>query len=207
MRRSRLRADALDRLEYEDRALRELVEAFGDESLDRRQHGEVVSLLVEHLAIREAARQHAADGLDQVDEVQELADGLRAGTVDRPIDLVIPEELGGGVQAANRDQGQDIDAVVARILPGLRRNIDADLGQIIPEVRRRLPIERRAELLPSARYVVRHVPTPPGVRARPVYERIGPRLRALYDLVRGFPSGWAKPRVEVEAPSTGDRVP
>jgi hypothetical protein len=208
MRRGRPKGDALDRLEYEDRALLELARAFADEGLDRRQHGEIVELLIEHLAIREAAREIVADGLAKVDEVRGLADRLRAGTVARRADLVRLEELGRGVQPTNLNQGQDIDAVVAEILPALRQHVDAELGEIIPEVRRRLPLERRAKVLRSARYVVRHAPTHPGVHPRRWYERIGPlvRLHAVYDFLRGFPGGGAKPNAEVELPS-GEKVP
>jgi hypothetical protein len=202
------RGDALDRLEYEDRALLELARAFGDDSLDRRQHGEIIELFIEHLAIREAARELVADALAAVDELQGEAARLKADTVEQRADLARLEELGRGVQPTNLNQGQDIDAVVTDVLPGLRRRIDGELGEVIPEVRRRLSAQQRSKLLPTARYVVRHAPVHPGVHRRRWYERIGPlvRLHAVYDFLRGFPGGGAKPKAEVELPS-GQKVP
>jgi len=209
VRRRRPRGDALDRLEYEDRALLALVRAFGDDSLDRRDHDEVVGLLVEHLAVREAARELVAESLVKVDEVRVQAERLAAGTVEGRADLVRVEELARGVQATNLDQGQDVDAAVAEILPGLRHHIGADLGEIVPEIRRRLSAEERAKVLPTARYVVRHAPTHPGAHARRWYERIGPivPVHALYDFLRGFPRRGAKPSAEVEIPERDARVP
>lgn len=202
------RADALDRLEYEDRALLELARVFGDDSLDRRQHGEGVASLIEHLAIREAARELVADGLAEVDELRGEAARLRADTAEQRGHLARLEELGRGVQATNLNQGQDIDAVVVDVLADLRRRIDGELGEVIPEIRRRLSAEQRSKLLPTARYVVRHAPTHPGVHDRRWYERIGPlvRLHAVYDFLRGFPAGGAKPKAEVELPG-GQKVP
>lgn len=206
--RKRPRGDALDRLEYEDRALLELARTFADEGLDRRQHGEIIELFIEHLAIREAARELVAERLTKVDELRGQADRLRAGTVERRADLARLEELGRGVQATNLNQGQDVDAVVADILPGLRRHIDGELGEIIPAIRRRVSAQQRAKLLPTARYVVHHAPVHPGAHERKWYDRIGPlvRLHALYDALRGFPGGGAKPKAEVGLPG-GQKVP
>ena len=192
--------DAIDLLDYEDRALAELLTAFCDDALDRSQHGEVVKLLVEHLAVRQAARQEVADAVAAVPALADVEHRLRAGTADRRTELRELDELTRGVEPINVNQGQDADAVVARVRPRLEQEIREDLEELVPALRRRLT-DRQRRRLPSARYVRHHAPTHPGPHGRRWYDRIGPlvRLHAIYDYLRGFPSGGSKPSAEVEA--------
>lgn len=194
-----MHGDALDQLEYEDRALSELLDALDDPGLDRRQHGIAAKLLVEHLAVREAARELVADGLAGVPELAWASDALRDRTEQRRAHLVHLDEMGRGIAPQNLNQAQDFDRAVAEIRGELAAELRDELERVIPAVQH-LPPDRRRKLLPSARYVRRHAPTHPGVHERRWYDRIGPlvRLRALYDALRGFPTGGARPSAEID---------
>ncbi|MDE3087643.1 MAG: hypothetical protein KGJ77_12895 [Acidobacteriota bacterium] len=192
--------DAIDLLEYEGRAVSEILAAFSDDSLDRSQHGEVVKLLVEHLAVRQVAREELADALSGVPALADLERRLRDEVPERRAELRRLDELTRGVEPINVNQGQGTDAVVARVRPRLEEEIDFDLDELVPALRRRLTDRQRARL-PSARYIRRHAPTHPGAHGRRWYDRIGPllRLHAVYDHLRGFPTGGVKPSAEVDA--------
>jgi hypothetical protein len=183
VRRGKTTADALDRLEYEDRALLQLVGVVGDGTLDLRQRDELVQQLVAHLAVREAARELVVEGLAEVDDVRDQAERLRAAAPDRSAD-------------------------VAQILPRLRRHIEADLGEIIPEIRRRVSAEGRAKVLPTARYVVRHAPMPHRLHKRKRLERIQPRahLHALHEALRGVRGARTKRSAEAALLQRGEEV-
>lgn len=194
-----LHGDALDQLEYEDQALQKLLAAMADTSLDRREHGVTGKLLVEHLAVREAAREMVADGLRRVPELEWASDRLRSGTERRRERLVALDDMARGVQPVNLNQAQDFDGAVAEIRDDLLEEIRVELDQVVPVVRRTAGARRR-KLFPSAKYVRRHSPTHPGVHRRRWYERFGPlvRLHAVYDALRGFPTGGSLPSAEVD---------
>jgi hypothetical protein len=193
------RGDALDQLEYEDLALQKLLDAFADPSLDRMQHGVAGKLIVEHLAVREAARELVADGLEKAPELAWASDKLRSGTERRRQRLSVLDEMARGVQPVNINQAQDFDRAVAEMQGDLRSEIKTDLEEVVPVVRR-MAGPRTRKLLPSARYVRAHAPTHPGVHRRRWYDRFGPlvRLHALYDVLRGFPTGGTQPSAEVD---------
>jgi hypothetical protein len=192
--------DAIDLLDYEDRAVSELLAASSDAALDRSQHGEVVKLLVEHLAVRQVAREELADVVAGVPALAALERRMRAGVPERRAELRELDELTRGVEPINVNQGQDTDAVVARLRPALEEEIRYDLEELVPALRRQLSDRQRAQL-PTARYIRRHAPTHPGPHRRRWYDRVGPllRLHAVYDYLRGFPTGGLKPSAEVEA--------
>lgn len=194
-----LHGDALDQLEYEDMALRELLSALDDPDLDRRQHGIAAKLLVEHLAVRESARELVADGLAKLPELSWAEQDLRAGTERRRERLVRLDEMARGVEPVNINQSQDFDGTVAEMRGQLLEEIDTELDKVVPAVRHAAG-PRRRKLFPSARYVRSHSPTHPGVHGRRWYDRIGPlvRLHALYDALRGFPTGGSRPSAEVD---------
>ena len=192
--------DAIDLLDYEDRAVTELLGAFSDDTLDRVQHGEVVKLLVEHLAVRQVAREELADAVAGVPALAALERRMRDGVAERRTELRRLDELTRGVQPINVNQGQDTDAAVAQARPRLEEEIRFDLEELVPSLRRQLTDRQRAHL-PSARYIRRHAPTHPGPHGRRWYDRIGPllRLHAVYDYLRGFPTGGVKLSDEVDA--------
>lgn len=199
------RGDALDQLEYEDRALLEILDEFDDDRLDRLEHGLAGKLLIEHLAVREAARQAVADGLRGARGLEPLARRLEAGTEARRQRLSTLDEMARGIQPVNLNQGQDFDAHVVELEPALREEIRADLEELLPGVHRGLSEVTRRAALPRARAVRRRSPTHPGPRGGRRCERFGPlvRLHALYDWLRGFPTGGPKPSSEVDIPKPG----
>ena len=193
------RRDALDQLEYEDNALRELLAVMADPSLDRMQHGMAGKLFVEHLAVRESAREAVADGLEKVPALAPLAGEIRSSTTRRREELRHLDEMARGVQPVNLNQSQDFDAAVERVREPLLEEITAELDHVVPAVQR-LPAHRRRRVMRSARYIRRHSPTHPGAHGRRWYDRVGPlaRLHALYDALRGFPTGGSVPSAEVD---------
>lgn len=194
-----LHGDALDQLEYEDQALEKLLAAFDDPNLDRRQHGIAAKLLVEHLAVREAARELLADGIAEEPELSWASERLRSGTERRRARLRTLDEMARGVEPVNVNQAQDFDRAVEELRGDLEREIHTELDEVVPAVRRMAGRHTRAGLK-SARYVRSHAPTHPGAHERRWYDRIGPlvRLHALYDWLRGFPTGGSRPSAEVD---------
>ncbi len=203
---TRTQGDALDRLQYEDRALRQLLKAFSKRELDPRLHGKVVAMLVEHLAIREGAREYVAESLAAIPELDDLGRQWQDGTVERRRRLARLEEMTRGLEAVNINQGQDVDAAIAEMTPTLLEEIDEEERQLVPSVVERLGPTRRAEVLPSTSYVLHHAPSHPGAHRLRWYERLGPlvRLHALYDYLRGLPAGAAKPSAQVAVPGQGE---
>ena len=199
------RGDALDQLEYEDRALLEILDEFDDRRLDRLDHGLAGKLLIEHLAVREAAREAVADGLRGARGLEPMADRLEAGTETRRQRLATLDEMARGIQPVNLNQGQDFDAHVGQLEPGLREEIRADLEETLPDLHHQLSEVARRAVLPRARAVRRHSPTHPSPEGRRRYERFGPlvRLHAVYDWLRGFPTGGSQPSSEVDIPKPG----
>lgn len=97
----RTQGDALDRLEYENKAVRELLRAFADDDLDRSKHGEVIKLFTEHLAIREAAREYVVESIGAVPELRDVSERWKDGTSERRRRLARLEESTRGVEAIN----------------------------------------------------------------------------------------------------------
>lgn len=186
--------NALDQLEYEDRTLRKLLDTFAERHGDRVEHGVVGKVLIEHLAVRLAAREAIVRALG--DSSRPEVDGLRRNTMENREVLAHLEEMARGVQPINLNQGQDFDAAVAEHAEQMRRQIDQELNEALPALRR--DGEGR---LRSGSYVRHHAPTHPNPHHRRWYERVPPlvRLHAIYDRYRGFPTGGAKPSEETDA--------
>ena len=195
--------DALDQLLYEDRAILEILDRFEDGEADPLVHGDAGKLLVEHMAVREAAKEHVATALEGVPGEQDTSAALR-GDEERRRDLLRRlDEMARGLRGVNLNQGQDFDGTAQRAAALLRSEIDAELRSGIPRLRERLGPARSD--LPSARFVRRHAPTHP--RSRDSYRRAGPlvRLHAVYDFLRSFPTGGAKLSREVRLPANDNR--
>jgi hypothetical protein len=196
---------ALDLLEYEDRALLEIVDEF-ESNNDRLEHGIAGKLLTEHLAVREAARERVAEALEGLSGVTDIVDRLEEGLPARRQALGQLDELARGVRPMNLNQGQDFDSPARAIARSLQADIDVDLDQLIPALRRRIGPGNLEDILPTAGYVRHHAPTHPHPEGRRRYERFAflVKLHALYDWVRGFPTGGAKPHREVDIPVRGE---
>ncbi len=193
--------DALDQLEYEDRALLQLLEDF-EKADDRLDHGIAGKLFVEHLAVREAARESIAASLSEDAQLSALGEQLEHGTAERRTDLGRLDELARGVQPINLNQGQNFDAAMASVAESLRADIRLDLENFVPALRGRLTPHQRRTFFKSAKWVRSHAPTHPNPKGRRPHERLSPvvRLHAVYDWLRGFPTGGTGPSGEVDIP-------
>jgi hypothetical protein len=166
---------------------------------DRLQHGMLGRLFVEHLAVRQAAREAVAVGLAPEPTAADLAERLEIGLTERRGELARLDELARGVQPINLNQGQDFDGTLAPVARAVRDEIRTDLGDLIPAVRSRVSAEQLRRLLPSARRVRHHAPTHPHPGGRRRHERFAPlvRLHAFYSWMRGFPRNGLRPSEEV----------
>ena len=200
------RGTALDQLEYEDRALLEIMDGF-ERASERLEHGMAGKLFVEHLAVREAAREAVAEALRERPGVDDVVARLEDGVPERRRELARLDELARGVQPINLNQGQDFDAVARPVIGTLRAEIDAELKTVLPSVRAVVPGRELDRLLPTARWTRRHAPTHPNPHGRQRHERFKPvvRLHALYDWLRGFPTGGMRPSREIDLPEQDNR--
>lgn len=189
---------ALDQLEYEDRALVHILDEF-EAQTERLQHGMLGRLFVEHLAVRQAAREAVAVALEQLPTAADLAERMDIGLKERRQELARLDELARGVQPINLNQGQDFDGTLAPVAAAVRAEISIDLTDLLPALRQRVPAEQLNELLPSARRVRHHAPTHPHPAGRRRHEGFKPivRLHALYDWLRDFPRNGLRPSEEV----------
>lgn len=204
--------NALALLEHEDRALLAILDRFESES-DVLAHGRAGQLLVEHLALREAAREQVALALRREPAVADLAESLAQDAVQHRADLVRLDEMARGVHPTNLDQGQPFDETVNRIAGPLRQQIHGELDDVIPQVQGRIPAETLERLLPSAGTVTRHALAHPDVEEPHSVRRVAPlrRLRAMYQWLRRLPSGgkdleppWLEEALRSEGESGGE---
>jgi len=199
------KANVADQLEYEDRALLELFSALEDPDLDRVEHGRVVKLFVERLAIRESAVEIIADRLARLPDVAGVASGLRVRTPERRRMLDRLEELTRGVAPPNIDQAQDVDGAIEQIKSALLADIEMDRREVLPAARRLLAHGGR-RALPSSSYVLHHSPLHPGAHPVRWYEHVSPVvwIHAVYDYLRNLPVAGVKPRARVTIPRRGE---
>ncbi len=204
---TRRRRNALDQLEYEDVALLRLLRAMHDEHKDPRQHGRILKILVERMAVRQAAREAIARSLASFPELSAVATRLDERLAQHRSALDDLDDLTRGLAPTNVNQGQDVDRAVERIEPDLLTEIDEELTEVIPAVRRALDSSQRRGGLPSAHYVLRHCPLHPGAHdERRWYERV-PGLvwvHAVYDYLRSLPIGGVRPRATITIPGEGE---
>jgi hypothetical protein len=192
-------ATALDQLEYEDLAIAHILDEF-DTQRDRLRHGMLGRLFVDHLAVRQAARETVAAALARLPTASDLGERLVIGMHERRRELASLDELTRGVQPMNLNQGQDFDGAMAPIAQAVRDEIETDVHDVIPAVRTRVPADQLHDVLPSARHVRRHAPSHPHASGRRLHERFAPlvRLHALYDRLRDMPRITQRPREEAE---------
>jgi hypothetical protein len=190
--------DALDVLADQDRLVGDLLVAWraatstlaeGDDVLVRAERGGDVKLLLQSLALREAAIEAVERSLRD-HGANELADRLQGNGVERRRAIDHFDLLIRGRQAMATN-----NADVTEALGDLSPMIDGELandGATIADIERTLGTREQRQL-PSAHYVRTHSPTVPSPEPR-WYDRVGPlkRARALYDHLRSTPSGGTK---------------
>jgi len=202
------KADAIDQLQYENAVLPRLLHAMQDAGRDRLQHGRIVKLFVERLAVRQAARELIGRALGSDQASAELAQEFTGQRTEHRRQLDELDEMTRGLAPTNVNQGQSVDDVVLEMAPGLLAEIRQDESERIPAVRRLLESGSRIKL-PSASYVRRHCPLHPGAHPVRWYEHIAPLVwaHAVYDYLRSLPVGGIKPVRRVTIPGEGEVSP
>jgi hypothetical protein len=190
--------DALDVLKDQDRLVGELFASWraatsalvdSDDVVIRSERGGDVKLLLQSLALREAATDAVEAGLRERHQ-EELADRLEGKGIERREAIDHLDVLIRGHQAMATN-----NADVTECLSELSPMIDGELAErsaLVAEIEAALgPLEQRD--LPSAHYVRTHSPTVPSPEPR-WHDQVGPlkRARALYDHLRSTPSGGTK---------------
>jgi hypothetical protein len=194
--------DALDVLEEQDKVITDVLARWRQETAQlesedsvpvRWERGSAAKLLLQYFALRESAKEAIVGQLrsrgDEESATRLEGDGAgRRSAIDRL------DEAIRGMQAISANTPEITDAI-----DRLGSIFDAEVGEdhaILPELKQRLgPAGERG--LPSARQVRTHSPTHPSPRPK-WYDRVGPvkAVRALYDHLRGSPSGGTTPGVD-----------
>jgi hypothetical protein len=195
--------DALGSLELQDKMVADLLNRWrgatdrlreGDDVDVRWKRGSAVKLLLQHLAVRESAKEALAGRLRDI-ERGDLADRVEADVVKRREVISCLDELTRGHQAITLNT-PDIDQAVEELGAMFDQERPEETGVLLPQIRELLgsPGERG---LPSARHVRTHATTHPSPVPR-WYDRVGPvkAIRALYDHLRAAPSGGTSPAVD-----------
>jgi hypothetical protein len=196
-------ADALGVVAVQDEIIRDLVAKWrsateqlreADDVDVRWQRGSAVKLLLQHLAVRESAKEALAGRLREVDR-DDLAAAVDGDGVGRRTAIDRLDELARGHEAITLNT-PDIDGVVEGLAAIFDPERPEEIETLLPEAAGILgaPGERG---LPTARHVRTHSVTHPSPVPR-WYDRIGPikAIRALYDHLRASPSGGTSPAVD-----------
>ncbi len=199
--------DVLDLLAHEDELVMKAIadlDAFhdpgpgrpGDPDAQRRgidaarDRGNIEKFLLEHFAVRLAAREclvrevsgHERAGLS----VSALA---RDDTEWREV-LDRLDAMSRGVAAYELDLGQDFGTVLAQACVMAADEIAEELNTVIPDLVDALAPDERRRLLSRAETVRRHAPMHPNPNGPHFYERIGPveRVHTGWDHLRAMPN-------------------
>jgi hypothetical protein len=195
--------DALEVLEQQNGVISDLFDTWdagtrdleeGDSVETRWERGSAGKLLLQHLALRESAKELLARRLADLGET-DLAGRLEADGVTRRAAIDRFDELVRGHQAITINVPAT-DAVIAELEAIFSRERTAESTELLPAARRIFgpPGDRD---LASARYVRTHAPTHPSPVPR-WFDRIGPlkAVRAYYDHLRATPTGGTKPDLD-----------
>lgn len=212
--------DALEGLEEQDRVITELLDAWaeltqalegGDDVDVRWRRGSIGKLLLQHMAVREEAKEVVAARLGEVGQ-ETLAAKLTGDAAARREAIDRLEGLLRGHEAITINTPETVEAVQA-VAAAFRSEVGDERSQWLPAAREALgPAGSRG--LPSTGWVRRHSPTHPS--PGPTWlDRVGPlkALWALYDHLRGFPAGATRPELDVNrehlpgAPPASHRAP
>jgi hypothetical protein len=179
--------DALDALEAEDRELLEALTDFETDP-DQHHHGTAGKRIVEHLAVRLAAREELAAALSDAPGYTDVVGELRSGEESWREYLTRLDELARGVGPMDLNTGQDFDGVVLEKACALEVEVRTEVAELIPELRRRVGRDGQTPL-PSARRATRHARLRPGGRRGAGTGPAHPLrwLASAYDWVRRLP--------------------
>jgi hypothetical protein len=195
--------DALGELELQNRLIADLLDSWeedtrklqaGDSVEVRWERGSAAKLLLQHLAVREAAKQDVVGRLQKVGH-PELAARLEREGPQRREAIARLDEAARGMQAINLNN-PDVDRAIQETGAVFRRDVLTERDDILPAIQDVLgPAGERG--LPSARYVRMRSATHPSRTPR-WFDKIGPikAVRALYDHLRASPAGGTNPRVD-----------
>jgi hypothetical protein len=155
-----------------------------------RDRGNIEKFLVEHFAVRLAARECLVRELTGHEQAGPLVTAL--GRHDREWREVLDQldAMSKGVAAYELNLGQDFDAVLTRASAMAAEEIREDLDTVIPGLAEALDDDERRRILSSADKVRRHAPQHPSPSGPHFYERIGPieRVHAGWDRLRSMPT-------------------
>ncbi len=195
--------DALDLIGSQDDTIADLLTTWrdateklrhGDDVHTRWNRGSAVKLLLQHLAVRESAKEAVAGRLRDVGR-QDLSDLVEGDGVGRREAIDQLDELARGHEAITLNTPA-IDRSIEELGARFDRERGQEAGGLLSQVAEVLgpPGERD---LPSPRHVRMHSSTHPSPVPR-WYDRIGPvkALKSLYDSLRSSPSGGTSPTVD-----------
>lgn len=195
--------DALDTLAEQDKIIAGLLDDWSARTRQLTDHddvdvrwrrGSAVKLLLQHLAVREEAKQQIVARLDEVGQ-GDLARRLEGDGPARRSEIDDLEAVTRGHQAITLNT-PEADIAVERVLNRARAEIGEDGGGLLDAVAGALgPAGERG--LPGDRAVRMHSVTRPSPHPR-WYDRVGPlkAARAWYDHLRGTPHGMVSPDVD-----------
>jgi len=195
--------DALDSLVRQNEIIADLADRWsqdtqklmgGDDVHTRWERGSAVKYLLQHVAVREQAKEVVIARLREVGS-EDLADELEGDGPSRRAEIGALDHASKGTQAMNLNSPA-VDVEVERIISRFRTEMRAEQGllQRVAEVLG-APGDRN---LPSGAQVRRRSVLHPSPEPR-WYDRVGPlkMVRAAYQHFRGAPSGGTTPAIDV----------
>jgi hypothetical protein len=193
----------LEELSEQNRIIRELLDQWEHNTAQLEQHddvnvrwerGSAAKLLLQHVAVREAAKRDIVAALRALGE-DALADRLDGDGEARRAAIDRVDEKARGMQAINMNT-PPVDKAVLALDAIVRSEVGTEDRDVIPAVRPLFGRSGQPEL-PGARSVRMRSATHPSRTGR-WYEGIKPlqAVSALYDHLRSSPSGMTNPDVD-----------
>lgn len=155
-----------------------------------RDRGNIEKFLVEHFAVRRAARECLARELSGHEQAAPFVSALARDDTEWREVLDRLDTMSKGVAAYELDLGQDFGSVLAEACAMAAEEITEELGTVVPGLVGALSPDERRRVLSSADAVRRHAPMHPNPNGPHFYERIGPveRVHAGWDRLRAMPT-------------------
>ena len=198
--------DSLDLLTAQNYDLGKIFEGFdtaepvpGDPSSTVEQgwlRGTFGKLLIEHAAMRVAAKEDVSKALRASDHVQ-LAEELTRHLPQSRALLDRLDELARGVEAMGLAASAPFVATVGELAEVVRDDLGSEVDDLLPKVAAALGADRSQ--LRSAKYIGSHSPTHPGPDQQ-WYDTVGPlaRIHACYDRLRSYPTAHSWPMADTQ---------